>query len=74
MNNSGGGGGGSSNDLSNLFRLEMDRFRSKYEHVQRGQWDSGERELDEALRKLAELARRQQMELERQTGDNADSG
>ncbi|MCZ7597863.1 MAG: hypothetical protein M5U09_09210 [Gammaproteobacteria bacterium] len=68
------GSGGSSNDLTNLFRLEMDRFRSNYEHVERGQWDSGRRELDEALRKLAELARRQQLELERRERQAAMGG
>ncbi len=68
------GGGDAAGDLTNLFRLEMDRFQSQYEHVQRGQWDAPERQLDEALRKLAELARRQQRELERSASRHADSG
>ena len=53
-------------DLANLFRLEMDKLRNKYEGVQRGNWkQEGTQELDEALKKLAQLARRQQREVER---------
>ncbi|NIR28760.1 MAG: hypothetical protein GWN84_05475 [Gammaproteobacteria bacterium] len=61
---SGGGGGSAENDLANLFRLEMDRFRSPYEDVRRGDWTPPEQQLDEALRKLRELAERQQRALE----------
>lgn len=61
----GGGGGAAESDLANLFRLEMDRFRSPYEDVQRGDWTPPEQQLDDALRKLRELAERQQRELER---------
>jgi hypothetical protein len=52
-------------DLANLFRLEMDKLRNKYEGVQRGNWKQRRQELDEALKKLAQLARRQQREVER---------
>ncbi len=52
-------------DLANLFRLEMDKLRNKYEGVQRGNWKQGTQELDEALKKLAQLASRQQREVER---------
>jgi hypothetical protein len=43
----------------------MDKLRNKYAGVQRGNWQQGTQELDEALKKLAELARRQQREVER---------
>jgi hypothetical protein len=59
------GGGSAANDLENLFRLEMDRFRNQYEDIRRGDWRPQERRLDETLRKLRELAERQQRELER---------
>jgi hypothetical protein len=62
---SSGGGARDAEDLANLFRLEMDKLRSKYESVQRGNWRQGPQQLDEALEKLKELARRQQQEIER---------
>jgi hypothetical protein len=43
----------------------MDKLRNKYEGVQRGNWQQGSQQLDEALEKLEELARRQQQEIER---------
>lgn len=61
----GGGGDAAETDLANLFRLEMDRFRSPYEDAQRGDWTPPEQQIDDALRKLRELAERQQRELER---------
>lgn len=62
---SGGGGSAAQNDLANLFRLEMDRFRSPYEDAQRGDWTPPEQRIDDVLRKLSELAERQQREMER---------
>ena len=62
---SSGGGARDAEDLANLFRLEMDKLRNKYESVQRGNWQQGSKQLDEALDKLKELARRQQQEIER---------
>lgn len=64
-----GGGGASSNsaeDLADLFELELDKLRNQYETVQRGQRQQMESEVDEALERLKELARRQQQEAERQ--------
>ncbi|MDH3388111.1 MAG: hypothetical protein OEN02_09405, partial [Gammaproteobacteria bacterium] len=65
----GGGGAGNntgSEDLANLFRLEMDKLRNQYETVQRGQQQSSaEQVIDETLERLRELARRQQQEVER---------
>ncbi len=62
---SSGSGARDAEDLANLFRLEMDKLRSKYESVQRGNWQQDSQQLDEALKKLEELARRQQKEIER---------
>jgi len=62
---SSGQGAAAAEDLANLFRLEMDKLRNKYESVQHGNWQKGSQQLDEALEKLKELARRQQQEIER---------
>ncbi|HSS62802.1 MAG TPA: hypothetical protein VLS27_00065 [Gammaproteobacteria bacterium] len=59
------GSGSAASDLENLFRLEMDRFRNQYEDIRRGDWRPRDRQLDDTLRKLRELAERQQRELER---------
>ncbi len=59
------GGGSAASDLENLFRLEMDRFRNQYEDIRRGDWRPRDRQIDDTLRKLRELAERQQRELER---------
>ena len=61
------GGGEQSNaeDLADLFELEMDKLRNQYETVQRGERQSVDNEVDEALQRLQELARRQQQENER---------
>ncbi|MDH3633600.1 MAG: hypothetical protein OES20_02750 [Gammaproteobacteria bacterium] len=67
--NRGGGGAGNTagfEDLADLFRLEMDKLRHQYETVQRGQPQSSEQVIDEALERLRELAQRQQREIERQ--------
>ncbi len=65
MGSAGGGGGESANELANLFQLEMDKFRNPYEDVQRGRWNAEQNQLDETMRKLRELAQRQQTEVER---------
>lgn len=68
----GGGGGGTpgsvgagAEELADLFELELDRLRNQYETVQRGQRQQRDQEVDEALQKLEELARRQQQMNER---------
>ncbi len=64
----GGGGGGqtaSAEDLADLFELELDKLRNQYETVQRGQQQGLDNQVDEALQRLQELARRQQQENER---------
>ena len=65
----GGGGGGNqqlSEDLADLFELELDKLRNQYETVQRGAAEQTQAEIDELMQKLRELARRQQRENERQ--------
>jgi hypothetical protein len=63
----GGGGGEQSNaeDLADLFELELDKLRNQYETVERGAKQSAGNQIDEALQRLQELARRQQQENER---------
>jgi hypothetical protein len=66
----GGGGGGqqsaASEELANLFQLEMDKLRNQYETVQRSQQQGADAKVDEMLERLKELARRQEQEAERQ--------
>lgn len=65
----GGGGGGApppeAEDLAHLFELEMDRLRNQYETVEQQRRSSADREVDEVMERLAELARRQEQENER---------
>jgi hypothetical protein len=56
----GGGAGGAGRDLENLADLELDREKNQYETGQQSASDSRAKEIDKALEKLAELARRQQ--------------
>ena len=64
----GGGGGGtaSAEDLADLFELELDKLKNQYETLQRGERQQASEQLDGALEKLKELARRQQQAAERQ--------
>ncbi|MEE8062317.1 MAG: DUF4175 family protein [Gemmatimonadales bacterium] len=64
----GGGAGGEaeiSEELADLFELELDRLSNQYEQVQRSNQQSVDNAIDETLEKLRELARRQQQENER---------
>ena len=60
----GGGGGMAGRDLSELFELEMDLEKNQYETESPVAFDSEEasqqEQVDEAIRKLQELARRQE--------------
>jgi hypothetical protein len=63
-----GGGGGEgeiSEELADLFELELDRLSNQYEQLQRGNQQSTDNAIDETLEKLRELSRRQQQENER---------
>jgi hypothetical protein len=66
----GGGGGGQqsqlSEDLADLFELELDKLANQYEMQKRAEQQSGDRQVDELAEKLKDLARRQQQEAERQ--------
>lgn len=66
----GGGGGGApppeAEDLAHLFELEMDRLRNQYETVEQQSRSTADEEVDEVMERLAELARRQEQENERQ--------
>jgi hypothetical protein len=77
----GGQGGGEVNpeDLADLFELELDRERNQYEQLERGRREEANREVDETLARVRELARRQQQENERararaQRGDQQTGG
>src|SRR5215467_9881212 len=65
----GGGGGGNSQlseDLADLFELELDKLANQYEMQKRADQQGNDRQIDELAEKLKDLARRQQQELERQ--------
>ncbi len=63
----GGGGGGDQarpDELADLFELEADRLRNQYETVQQSRTQA-QRDVDETLERLKQLASRQQAENER---------
>jgi len=69
MQQGGGGGGGQnamSEDLADLFELELDKLANQYEMQNRAEQQTNDRQIDELVEKLKELARRQQQEIERQ--------
>ena len=73
----GGGGGGGMNgatrDLEGLFDLELDTQKNQYENQSSGQSaNQQQQQVDDALQKLAELAKRQQ-ELSEQQKKNPQS-
>ncbi len=61
----GGGGNSSAQELADLVDLELDRKKNQYETLQQNRQQDSDNELDEAARKLKELAQRQQQENER---------
>jgi hypothetical protein len=56
---------GNAEDLADLFELELDKLKNQYETVQRGEQESRDQKVDEALQRLRELAQRQQQLNER---------
>jgi hypothetical protein len=62
----GGGGGAMQQELAELFEQELDQMASRYETASQATQQAADREVDELLEKLKELARRQQQEAERQ--------
>ena len=53
-------------DLADLFELELDKLANQYQMQQRAEQQGGDKQVDELVEKLKELARRQQQEAERQ--------
>ena len=73
----GGGGGGSAQqqELAEIFEQELEEMASRYETANQAQQQSADREVDELLEKLKELARRQEQEAARQRSlDQGGSG
>lgn len=67
MGGGGGGGGGEGMEgLEEMFDIDPGELRNQYEAVQRGRQEQADNQVDEALQRLNELARRQQQEIERQ--------
>lgn len=60
MSQGGGGGGGASRDLAEMFELEMDLKKNQYETGGGSSDQQVEQEINEAMEKLEELARRQE--------------
>ena len=73
--NSGGGGGGAGGagrDLASLFDLELDTEKNQYETAQTaGSASQKDKEIDEALQKLDQLARRQEELAQQQRNGHA---
>ncbi|MEN8376768.1 MAG: DUF4175 family protein, partial [Gemmatimonadota bacterium] len=67
----GGGGQSTAEDLADLFELELDKLKNQYETVQRGQEEQAQQQVDEALEKLRQLARRQEQQAERRRREAA---
>jgi hypothetical protein len=59
-NSGGGGGGNAGRDLAEMFELEMDLDKNQYETESRAAGDESPQQLADALRKLRELAQRQE--------------
>ena len=62
----GGGGGAMQQELSELFEQDLDKIASRYETANQASQQQNDREVDDLLEKLKELARRQEQEAERQ--------
>ena len=62
----GGGGGAVQQELAELFDQELNQMANRYETANQASEQANDREIDELLEKLKELARRQEQEAERQ--------
>ncbi len=56
----GGGGGGAGRELESLFDLELDTEKNQFESGQQASAEQKAKEVDEALEKLKQLARKQE--------------
>ncbi len=65
QNPGGSGSQADAEDLADLFELELNKLKNQYETVQRGEQQSRDQKVDEALQRLKELAQRQQQLNER---------
>ena len=65
QNSGGSGSQADAEDLADLFELELNKLKNQYETVQRGEQQSRDQKIDEALQRLKELAQRQQQLNER---------
>jgi hypothetical protein len=70
----GGGGAGDMDDILSMLDLDTDEMQNQYESVQRQRQERADNEIDAALQRLNELARRQQQELERQQAQAGQPG
>jgi hypothetical protein len=69
----GGGGGGAGRDLASLFDLELDTEKNQYETKQTASAaDQRAQDINDALKKLDELARRQEQLAQRPPGSSTD--
>src|SRR6185503_13310140 len=62
----GGGGGQMQQELADIFEQELDKMASRYETANQASEQQKDRQVDDLLEKLKELARRQEQEAERQ--------
>lgn len=62
----GGGGGAMQQELAEIFDQELNQMANRYETANQATEQQNDREVDELLEKLKELARRQEQEAERQ--------
>jgi hypothetical protein len=62
----GGGGGAMQQELADIFEQELDKMASRYETANQSMQQDSDRQVDELMEKLKELARRQEQEAERQ--------
>ncbi len=70
----GGGGGSAGRDLANLFDLELDTEKNQYEQgQQKSSSEQRQKDVDEALQKLEQLAKRQQALADQQQKQNKQS-
>ena len=70
----GGGGGGAGRDLASLFDLELDTQKNQYETAQTaGASTPKDQQVDDALKKLDDLARRQEELAQQQSNNSAQS-
>src|SRR6202030_1394233 len=70
----GGAGGGAGRDLASLFDLELDTEKNQYETAQTaGSAGQRDKDIDEALQKLDQLARRQEELAQQQRNNSAQS-